>query len=92
MVKLGHRSGYIQLVADTVDVVVAGAYVPSRSADEALTCRIRKIHQGSTCTYDAKCVALDLADGTDGESSEQVPRKKVGRLLREAECPEFRYT
>ena len=53
------------------------------SAEQALTCRIRKIHQDSRCTYGAKRVALDLADGTDGDRPARVNHKKVARLMRE---------
>jgi transposase InsO family protein len=55
------------------------------SAEQALTGRIRKIHQDSRCTYGAKRVALDLADGTDGDPAAQVNHKKVARLMREHE-------
>ena len=55
-----------------------------QSADAALTSRIRKIHQDSRCTYGAKRVALDLADGTDGEGPELANHKKVARLMRDA--------
>jgi len=53
------------------------------SAEQALTCRIRKIHQASRCTYGAKRVALDLADGTDGGHPARVNHKKVARLMRQ---------
>lgn len=53
------------------------------SAEQALTCRIRKIHQDSRCTYGAKRVALDLADGTDGDRPTRVNHKKVARLMRQ---------
>ncbi|WP_194922144.1 IS3 family transposase [Catenulispora rubra] len=53
------------------------------SADQALTGRIRKIHQASRCTYGAKRVALDLADGTDGQPPTAANHKKVARLMRQ---------
>jgi transposase InsO family protein len=53
------------------------------SAEQALTCRIRRIHQDSRCTYGAKRVALDLAAGADGEPAAAANHKKVARLMRE---------
>jgi transposase InsO family protein len=53
------------------------------SADQALTCRIRKIHQDSRCTYGAKRVAQDPADGADGQPSKVANHKKVARLMRQ---------
>jgi transposase InsO family protein len=53
-------------------------------ADAALTCRIRRIHETSRCTYGSKRVALDLADGADGHRPERANHKKVARLMREA--------
>lgn len=53
------------------------------SAEQALTCRIRKIHQDSRCTYGAKRVALDLADGADGGPPTAANHKKVARLMRQ---------
>jgi transposase InsO family protein len=59
------------------------ARAAKQAADAALTSRIRKIHQGSRCTYGSKRVALDLADGIDGDDPAQVNHKKVARLMRE---------
>jgi transposase InsO family protein len=54
------------------------------AADEALTCRIRKIHRDSRCTYGAKRVALDLADEQHTAGASPVNHKKVARIMREA--------
>jgi transposase InsO family protein len=60
------------------------ATAPARAAkaaeDQALTGRIREIHQNSRCTYGAKRVALDLAETAAGP----VNHKKVARLMRQA--------
>ena len=47
------------------------------SAEQALTCRIRKIHQDLRYTYGAKRIALDPADGTDGQPPMAPSYKKV---------------
>ncbi|MFL6109810.1 MAG: IS3 family transposase [Catenulispora sp.] len=87
----GQRHPVIRLCA-AVGVERGGYYAwkaaePARAAkaaaEQALTCRIRRIHQDSRCTYGSKRVALDLADGADGRPPEAANHKKVARLMRE---------
>ena len=87
----GQRHRITQL-CDAVGVGRGGYYAwqaaePARaakaSAEQALTGRIRRIHQDSRCTYGAKRVALDLADGTDGQPPTATNHKKVARLMRQ---------
>ncbi len=54
-----------------------------RAEDQALTSRIRRIHQASRRTYGAKRVALDLAAEHQREGAGPVNHKKVARLMRE---------
>jgi transposase InsO family protein len=65
-------------------LAAAPARAVKAAEDQALTSRIREIHQGSRCTYGAKRIALDLTAARAEAGADPVNHKKVARLMREA--------